>query len=431
MNDYQLEKQIGSGTFGDVYKGIEIHSGIKVAIKRIKKKFLYENGKYLLKSFYKEIECMKKCSCENSVKFIKEFATQNYFNIIMELCDTDLLCYLYQRPNPFTIEEIRETFIQLNNAFRKMHQNNILHRDLKLGNILLKFTDNSKNNFIPKLSDYGFSKELNKYNYTSITHLGTPATMAPEIMNNKPYNEKSDLWSIGVMLYQLYYRDIPFDGKNEVEILQKIESNLPYKQPDDIIFRDLINKLLVVEVSNRLSWNEYFNHSFFTRNMIIKNNFNLFNSFSYQRSLSFDNNIEFDCTNSSKSLEENFLVHGDIYGKTEIKRNISQDILNKQINLKDNNNYENKVELLDRGGGINDYEYQIIVESCIEAQDNNLFQVSQNCIKNIKKKINGEWLVFISKDNDVNYDFSLTFIVNQCYAVFKYKGNQFQVCQFK
>ena len=99
--------------------------------------------------------------------------------------------------------------------------------------------------------------------------------------------------------------------------------------------------------------------------------------------------------------------------------------------MKDNNNYENKVELLDRGGGINDYEYQIIVESCIEAQDNNLFQVSQNCIKNIKKKINGEWLVFISKDNDVNYDFSLTFIVNQCYAVFKYKGNQFQVCQFK
>ena len=52
MNDYQLEKQIGSGTFGDVYKGIEIHSGMKVAIKRIKKKILYENGKYLLKSYY-------------------------------------------------------------------------------------------------------------------------------------------------------------------------------------------------------------------------------------------------------------------------------------------------------------------------------------------------------------------------------------------
>ena len=113
MNDYQLEKQIGSGTFGDVYKGIEIHSGMKIEIKRIKKKILYENGKYLLKSYYKEIERMKKCSCENSIKFIKDFPTQNYFNIIMELCDTDLLCYLYQRQNPFKIEEIRDTFIQL------------------------------------------------------------------------------------------------------------------------------------------------------------------------------------------------------------------------------------------------------------------------------------------------------------------------------
>ena len=430
MNDYQLEKQIGSGTFGDVYKGIEIHSGMKVAIKRIKKKILYENGKYLLKSYYKEIECMKKCSCENSIKFIKDFPTQNYFNIIMELCDTDLLCYLYQRQNPFKIEEIRDTFIQLNNAFRKMHQNNILHRDLKLGNILLKFTDDSKKSFIPKLSDYGFSKELNKYNYTSITHLGTPATMAPEIMNNKPYNEKSDLWSIGVMLYQLYYREIPFDGKNEAEIIQKIESNIPSKQPDDNNFRDLINRLLVVSVKNRLSWNEYFSHPFFTGNMIKKNNINLFISFSYQRSLSFDDNKDLDFNNSSKSLEENFFVHGDIYGKTETKKS-SKEILNEQKNLKVDNNFENKVELLVRGRGINDYEYQIIIESCIEAKDNNLFQISQNCINNIKNKINGEWLVFISNDNYDNYDFFLSFIVNQCYVVFKYKGNQFQVCQFK
>ncbi len=179
MDNYTLDEQIGNGSFGEVYKGTSKKTGEKVAIKRIKKKVLYENGKYLLKAYYREIEIMKKCACENSINFIEEFETPNHFNIIMELCDTDLIVHLYERENTFTAEEIRNIFSQLNNAFRKMSQNNILHRDLKLGNILIKFTDESKKNFIPKLTDYGFSKELNNYNYAACTHLGTPATMAP------------------------------------------------------------------------------------------------------------------------------------------------------------------------------------------------------------------------------------------------------------
>ena len=172
INDYKLEKQIGSGSFGDVYRGVDKHSGMKVAIKRIRKKILYENGQYLLRAYYREIDCMKKCECENSIRFIRDFQTQNNYNIIMELCDTDLLCHLYQRPEPFTVDEIRSIFSQLNNVFKKMQQHKIIHRDLKLGNILIKFTDESKKNFIPKLSDYGFSKELNNYNFAANTHLG-------------------------------------------------------------------------------------------------------------------------------------------------------------------------------------------------------------------------------------------------------------------
>ena len=95
----------------------------------------------------------------------------------MELCYKDLLCYLYERKTTFTVDEIRETFLQLNNAFKRMQNNNILHRDLKLGNVLIKFTDETKTHFIPKLADYGFSKQLSIY-ITRATHLGTPATMA-------------------------------------------------------------------------------------------------------------------------------------------------------------------------------------------------------------------------------------------------------------
>ena len=103
---------------------------------------------------------MKKCECENSVRLIKNFETEKNLNIIMELCDSDLFDFLNKRLKPFSAEEIKETFLQLNNVFKIMNKNNIIHRDLKLGNILIKFTDETKKKFIPKLGDYGLSKEL-------------------------------------------------------------------------------------------------------------------------------------------------------------------------------------------------------------------------------------------------------------------------------
>ena len=182
IEDFSLGKKIGNGSFGDVFSGVYKSTGEKIAVKRVRKKILYQYGDYLINAFWKEIDCMKKCECENSVRLIKNFETQNNFNIVMELCDTDLLIYLNKRKSGFTVDEVRYTFRQLNNVFKIMNKNNIVHRDLKLGNIMLKYTDESKTKFIPKLSDYGFSKDLNN-NYTA-THLGTPATMAPEIMMN-------------------------------------------------------------------------------------------------------------------------------------------------------------------------------------------------------------------------------------------------------
>ena len=197
-----LEKKIGSGSFGDVFMGTLRNTGEKIAVKRVKKATLKKYGDYLIKAFWKEIENMKLCECENSIRLIQTMESENNYNIVMELCDTDLLIHLNKSPVPFTVDEVRDTFSKLNNVFKIMQKHNIIHRDLKLGNILIKYTDETKKVFIPKLSDYGFSKDLNDNNYTA-THLGTPATMAPEIMMNMPYDAESDLWSIGVMMYQL------------------------------------------------------------------------------------------------------------------------------------------------------------------------------------------------------------------------------------
>jgi len=146
-----------------------------------------------------------------------------------------------------------------------MNKNNIIHRDLKLGNILIKYTDETKKKFIPKLGDYGLSKELKDQQVTG-THLGTPATMAPEIMMDRKYNEKSDLWSIGIMIYQLHFKEFPYKGFNEQEILKQIKFNNPIKQPEDPQLRDLLNKLLVMDPKKRISWDDYFNHPFFNKN---------------------------------------------------------------------------------------------------------------------------------------------------------------------
>ena len=440
INDYKLEKQIGSGSFGDVYRGLDKHSGMKVAIKRIRKKILYENGQYLLRAYYREIDCMKKCECENSIRFIRDFQTQNNYNIIMELCDTDLLCHLYQRPEPFTIDEIRLIFSQLNNVFKKMQQHKIIHRDLKLGNILIKFTDESKKNFIPKLSDYGFSKELNNYNFAANTHLGTPATMAPEIIMNYPYNEKSDLWSVGVMMYQLYYKQVPYEGNTEQEILSKINGNVPFNMPEDEKFADLINRLLVVNVQNRISWDQYFVHPFFTGKELdcelgytfSGNNekTSLYNSISFNTKdskFSMGNKEELGlCYSYSENYDNYFVQGGDIYRKTE--SNSSKNVFNFQ-NFQNRKDFESRIELLERGSGITDDAYRVIIESCIEVQDSNKRPMAQECINRIKSKLNGDWFVFIADESDENYDFYISFIVNHNNLVFKYGKNEFQVCQ--
>ena len=414
INDYKLVKLIGAGTFGEIYEGLDIRSGKKVAIKRIKKKLLYENGNFLLNAYNKEIEIMRLCECENSVKFFCDFDTENHRNIIMELCDKDLLCYLYERKTSFTLDEIRETFLQLNNAFRKMRQNNILHRDLKLGNVLIKFTNEAKTKFIPKLADYGFSKELSIYN-TRTTHLGTPATMAPEIMMNKTYDDKSDLWSVGIMMYQLYYKEIPYDGMTEMEILNKIKANTPYKQPEDKNFRDLLNKIFVMNPQNRINWNDYFNHPFFTGKELqtnYPNNNQIFNSY-----FNNDKNLNLKHTYNSNIKEGDFQVSFDIYGKSK-----SEEFINKD---------KYKIELCQKGNKISEDEYNNIVKICLDHIKKNVNDelITLKVVNEIRNKIGGEWFAFISDEMDENYDFYFSDVPKQRFVIFNCGDFLIQICQ--
>ena len=213
-------------------------------------------------------------SYENSLKYYGNYDNKDEKIIILEKCDEDLEKYMKNRNKSLNVEEIRKIINGLNIVFKEMHKQNIIHRDLKLRNLLVKYKDNNKSNFIVKLGDYGIGKFLDKS--SSITGLkGTAETIAPEILLEKVSKfdkEKSvDIFSLGVIFYQLShnlnhpfnnndtYRRFIYCSKYDTDDFE-IQFDSSIKNED---FKDLVKRMLKINKKNRLNWDQYFNHKFF------------------------------------------------------------------------------------------------------------------------------------------------------------------------
>ena len=205
----------------------------------------------------------KKVENDNSIKIFELYNSNEEYAIVMELCDCNLKKKLDETSNGFGVDEIKMILTQLNNTFRLMINNNIIHRDIKLENILVKEWKNE--NYCVKLCDYGISKEFKTLSKKKGTFTGTINTMAPEIMKEEPYNNKCDLWSLGVIIYQLCFKKFPYTATTPYGIIKEInqfEQKL-FQKTNDHNLNDLISKLLKPNPDKRITWDEYFNHSFF------------------------------------------------------------------------------------------------------------------------------------------------------------------------
>ena len=208
---------------------------------------------------------MQLCHCENSVEIYDYYDTKDEFVIVMELCDDTLHNVLANTENGFSVAKIKEILLQLNNAFKIMHENKISHRDIKLNNILVKYLNNEHTDFKVLLSDYGISNQLNELITSFNTHIGTRIYMAPEILKGEKYNDKCDLWSLGVNIYKLKTKEFPYKGKIDNEILDQIrqKGQTVLNKIHDESLRNLLSRLLVENPQERISWDEYFEHEFF------------------------------------------------------------------------------------------------------------------------------------------------------------------------
>ena len=162
---------------------------------------------------------------------------------------------------------------QFNKIFLKLQNEHVIHRDLKLKNIMIKFNKTIPFiGFIIKLSDFGFSKVMNEDDITG-TNLGSPATKAPEIMAGKEYNAKADLWSVGVIMYQLFFNRLPFPARNASELKEAIFNANVVTLPTDIhnpmsdICFSLIEKLLQKILIKELILMNILNINFFLMNI--------------------------------------------------------------------------------------------------------------------------------------------------------------------
>jgi serine/threonine protein kinase len=181
----------------------------------------------------------------------------------MELCDCNLKDILDKyKPNGLPINIIKKIFTQLNEALKIMVEKNYYHRDLKPENILIKYTDKNKTNFDIKLTDFGLSS--NEINSIVQTHsnVGSEKYRAPEV-DYFEYNNKSDLWSLGIILYELYTNKYIFDSKNPRNRKNNREKGKIEKETNNDMINKLIRKLIQVDIDKRIGWEEYFNDDFF------------------------------------------------------------------------------------------------------------------------------------------------------------------------
>ena len=267
--NYIIKEKIGVTDFAKIFKVLDKQNNeikclkiynIDIIKKYFERKILSvpkeENIKPYINLILKEINNMGIMGKnENSVKLYEYYKNEKEISLIMELCDDNLLNYFIKKQKPFNLNELKELLNQLNNSFRIINDNKMILGCLNLENIFVKYED-KRCIFKLKIKIY------NKY-YRKIILLNY---IAPEILRNEKYDEKCDLWSLGVIIYILFFKEYPFSGHNEKEILAEIEKNKNnLKTTNDPNLDILIKGLLNVDKNKRLSWNDYFSSPFFKK----------------------------------------------------------------------------------------------------------------------------------------------------------------------
>ncbi|KAM7274398.1 hypothetical protein ACFE04_029062 [Oxalis oulophora] len=253
VEDYHVIELVGEGSFGKVYKGRRKYTGQTVAMK-----FIMKHGKSDkdIHNLRQEIEILRKLKHENIIEMLDSFESPQEFCVVTEFAQGELFEIL-EDDKCLPEEQVQAIAKQLVRALHYLHSNRIIHRDMKPQNILIGAGS------VVKLCDFGFARAMSANTVVLRSIKGTPLYMAPELVREQPYNHTADLWSLGVILYELFVGQPPFYTNSVYALIRHIVRD-PVKYPDEMSssFKSFLKGLLNKVPQNRLTWPALIEHPF-------------------------------------------------------------------------------------------------------------------------------------------------------------------------
>jgi len=259
LDYYNVGQTLGSGSFATTKEAVNKASGKRYAVKIVNLGKMTQSD---LDSLHTEVEVLEKLQHPNICRVCEVFREQSKMFIVMEeMAGGELLDRMLDKQK-YMESEAKQAIRDIASGIKYCHDNHVVHRDLKLENLL--YTDHTENAVL-KIVDFGFSKITDQGNKLMTTACGTPEYVAPEVLSRQPYTEKCDLWSLGVITYILLCGYPPFSYPNASLLYKAIgEGDFHYVEDEwshiSMQARDLINKLLVVDPEKRLSASEVLEH---------------------------------------------------------------------------------------------------------------------------------------------------------------------------
>eukprot|EP00727_Mastigamoeba_balamuthi_P007102 m51a1_g3011 putative autophagy protein 1 (564) ;mRNA; r:850489-852646 len=254
---------LGSGSFATVYRGYGRGRSVAVKAVDLRRVESQPNGDKLKEHLFAEIKIMRRLRHPNIVSLEDDEIhekTRNILYVFLEYCSGGDFAAYIKSAKRLSERQAHLFMRQLAEGLRYLHQQGVVHRDLKPHNLLLSDRGASA---VLKIADFGFARVLNPEALAD-TVCGSPLYMAPEILFSHKYTDKADLWSTGAVLHEMLTGRPPFQVDSTVQLFDRLRTTPVVALPGDVeaseALRDLVRGLLTVGTAERISWERFLGH---------------------------------------------------------------------------------------------------------------------------------------------------------------------------